>query len=132
MTAESEMKGEEPVRPVIDEESLDRLMDQVEAEGLELLGPDGVLTELTSRIMNRALDAEMTEHLGYERGDPAGWGSGNVRNGSYPKTVLTDAGGIPIQVPRDRQASFEPALIRNVSVVSPGITTWWLGWWPGG
>lgn len=86
-------------------------MDRVDAEGLELLGPDGVLTELTSRIMNRALEAEMAEHLGYERGDPAGWGSGNNRNGSYPKTVLTDAGGIPIQVPRDRAGSFEPQLI---------------------
>ena len=100
-----------PARPLIDDETLDRLMDRVDAEGLELLGPDGVLTELTSRIMNRALEAEMAEHLGYERGDPAGWGSGNNRNGSYPKTVLTDAGGIPIQVPRDRAGSFRPAAI---------------------
>ena len=51
-------------RAVIDEQALDRLMDQVDADGLELLGPDGVLTELTSRIMNRALDAELTDHLG--------------------------------------------------------------------
>jgi len=86
-------------------------MARVDGEGLELLGPDGVLTELTSRIMNRALEAEMTEHLGYERGDPAGWGSGNHRNGGYPKTVLTDAGGIPIRVPRDREGSFAPQLV---------------------
>jgi putative transposase len=99
------------VRPAIDEEMLDRLMDRVDEEGLELLGPDGVLTELTSRIMNRALEAEMTEHLGYERGDRAGWGSGNNRNGTYPKTVLTDAGGIPLQVPRDRAGRFEPQLV---------------------
>lgn len=98
-------------RPLIEEEVLDRLMARVDEEGLELLGPEGVLTELTSRIMNRALEAEMTEHLGYERGDPAGWGSGNHRNGGYPKTVLTDAGGIPIRVPRDREGSFAPQLV---------------------
>ena len=72
-TTESEMMrtGKEPV---VDEETLDRLMAQVDAEGLELLGPDGVLTELTSRIMNRALETERTHHLGYEPGDQAGNG----------------------------------------------------------
>jgi putative transposase len=75
------------------------------------LGPEGVLTELTSRIMNRALETEMTHHLGYEKGDPSGWGSGNNRNGGYEKNVLTDAGSIPVRVPRDRDSSFEPALI---------------------
>lgn len=98
-------------RPVIDEDTLDRLMDQIDAEGLELLGPDGVLTELTSQIMNRAMDVELTDHLGYERGDPAGRGSGNNRNGTSPKTVLTDAGAVPVDVPRDRQGSFEPRLV---------------------
>ena len=111
MTAESEMNRESRIPPLVDDELVDRLMDRVEAEGLELLGPEGVLTELTSRIMNRALEVEMTQHLGYEKGDTTGWGSGNVRNGSYPKTVMTDAGGVPIQVPRDRQGTFEPALI---------------------
>ncbi len=53
---------------VISDEALDRLMDQVDEQGLELLGPGGVLTELTSRIMTRAMDTELTEHLGYERG----------------------------------------------------------------
>lgn len=53
----------------------------------------------------------MSDHLGYERGDLSGWGSGNVRNGSYPKQVLTDAGGIPIEVPRDRNGTFEPQLV---------------------
>jgi len=113
MTTESEKmkKGEESGGRVIDDDVLDRLMGQIDGEGLELLGPDGVLTELTSRIMNRALETEMTDHLGYERGDTSGWGSGNVRNGSYPKEVLTDAGGIPIEVPRDRNGEFEPALV---------------------
>jgi transposase-like protein len=98
-------------RSVIDADTLDRLMDQIDAEGLELLGPDGVLTELTSQIMNRAMDIELTDHLGYERGDPAGRGSGNNRNGTTPKTVLTDAGAVPVDVPRDRQGSFEPRLV---------------------
>lgn len=88
----------------------DRLMDRVDRDGLELLGPGGVLTELTSRIMNRAMDVELTEHLGYQRGDPAGNGSGNNRNGTTPKTVITDAGDIPVATPRDRNATFEPKL----------------------
>lgn len=138
MTADSEMKMEPEegqAEPLIDDVTLDRLMAQVDAEGLELLGPDGVLTELTSRIMNRAMEAEMADHLGYERGDRAGWGSGNNRNGAYPKEVLTDAGGIPIQVPRDRNGTFEPALVpkrqRRISgfndlvigLVARGMTT---------
>ena len=88
VTTESEIRRER--EGVIDAGVLDRLMAQVASEGLELLGPDGVLTELTSRIMNRALEIEMTDHLGYEKGDPGGWGSGNNRNGTTPKTVLTD------------------------------------------
>ena len=97
--------------PVIDDELIEKLMAQVDADGVELLGPDGVLTELTKRIMERALDVERSDHLGYERGDPAGRGSGNSRNGSSPKTVLTDAGAIPLDIPRDRNSTFEPALI---------------------
>jgi len=97
--------------PLIDDATLDRLMAQIDAEGLELLGPDGVLTELTSRIMNRAMQTELTDHMGYEPGDPAAWGSGDNRNGSSVKTVLTDAGSIPVMVPRDRNGTFEPKLI---------------------
>lgn len=97
--------------PLIDDELVDRLLAQVDAEGLELVGPDGVLTELTKRVMEKALDVERSDHLGYERGDPAGRGSGNSRNGTSPKTVLTDAGGIPLDVPRDRAGTFEPALV---------------------
>jgi putative transposase len=110
-------------------------MARVETEGLELLGPDGVLTELTSRIMNRAMEAEMSEHLGYEHSDPAGHGSGNNRNGTSAKTMLTDAGAIPVKIPRDRNGSYEPKLIAKhsrrlegfndivLSLVSRGMTT---------
>jgi len=111
MTADSDdVRGESP-RPVIDESLIDRLMDQVDAEDLELLGPDGVLTELTSRVLSRGLEVEMAEHLGYEKGDRAGWGSGNNRNGSYEKSVQTDAGSVPVVMPRDRDSTFEPRLI---------------------
>lgn len=98
-------------KPVIDDTTLDALMARVETEGLELLGPDGVLTELTSKIMNRALEAEMAQHLGYEKDDPDGWGSGNNRNGHTTKNVKTDAGEIPVVVPRDRNATFEPVVV---------------------
>jgi len=111
MTTIGSDKRNDPVRPVIDDELVERLMAQVDAEGLELLGPDGVLTELTSRLLSRGLEVEMTDHLGYEKGDLAGWGSGNNRNGSYPKTVQTDAGAVPVEMPRDRNATFEPRLI---------------------
>ena len=70
-TTDGEMM-DEMMRPVIDDDLVDRLMDQVDAEGLELLGPDGILTELTSRILSRGLEVEMVDHLGYEKGDPAG------------------------------------------------------------
>jgi len=119
---------------LIDDATLYRLMAQIDAEGLELLGPDRVLTELTSRIMNLAMETELTDHMGYEPGDPAGWGSGNNRNGSSPKTVLTDAGAIPVMVPLDRNGTFEPKLIPKhqrrlsgfndliISLISRGMT----------
>uniref|UniRef100_UPI000584C4B1 transposase n=1 Tax=Nocardia araoensis TaxID=228600 RepID=UPI000584C4B1 len=60
----------------------EQLLDRADADSAQLLGPDGLLTQLTQRVLNRALDAELTEHLGYEKGDPAGRGSGNNRNGA--------------------------------------------------
>ena len=135
MTADSEEMRGAPVRPVIDDELVDRLMAQVDAEGLELLGPEGVLTELTSRILSRGLEVEMADHLGYEKGDPAGWGSGNNRNGNYAKTIQTDAGTVGVEMPRDRNATFDPLLIPKhqrrlsgfnelvISLVARGMTT---------
>ena len=77
----------------------------------DLLGEDGLFKHLKKALIERALGAELTEHLGYERGDPAGRGSGNNRNGVSSKTVLTDDGKIEIAVPRDRAGTFEPQLI---------------------
>jgi putative transposase len=77
----------------------------------DLTGADGLFKQLKKALIERALGAELTEHLGYEKGDPAGRGSGNSRNGTSSKTVLTEDGEIEIEVPRDRAGSFEPQLI---------------------
>lgn len=89
----------------------DQLLDRADADQAQLLGTDGLLTQLTQRVLNRALDVELAEHLGYEKGDPAGRGSGNNRNGSTTKTVLTDVGAVAVTVPRDRNGSFEPKMV---------------------
>ena len=100
-------------RPVIDEELADQLLGKAQAEGVELLGPDGLLSQVTRAVLERALAEEMTGHLGYEKHDPAGRGSGNNRNGSTGKTVLTDIGAVDLAVPRDRKGGFEPQIVRN-------------------
>src|ERR1700746_2460210 len=73
----------------------------------DLLGEEGLFKELKKRLLERALGAELSEHLGYEKGDPAGRGSGNSRSGYSNKTVIGDDGAIEIAVPRDRNSSFE-------------------------
>ncbi len=80
-------------------------------QGVQLTGPGGLLTGLTRQVLETALQVEMGEHLGYERGDRAGHGSGNSRNGSTGKTVRTDVGDVRIEVPRDRAGTFAPAVI---------------------
>ena len=105
--------GEPGRRPLIDEELADRLLDRAQAGGAELLGPDGLLSQVTRAVLERALGEEMTGHLGYEKHDPAGRGSGNSRNGTTAKTVLTDVGAVDLAVPRDRSGSFEPQIVRK-------------------
>ena len=80
-------------------------------EGVELTGDDGLLTELMRHVLQTGLEVEMADHLGYERHDPVGRGSGNSRNGSYPKTVTTEIGEVDLHVPRDRNGTFEPVTI---------------------
>jgi len=83
-------------------------------QGLSLIGPDGLLKQLTKTVLEAALHEEMTEHLGYEKHDPAGAGSGNVRNGARSKSVLTEnTGQVEIDVPRDRAGTFEPQIVRK-------------------
>lgn len=92
-------------------EVIDMLMAKADAEGLHLVGPGGMLAQLTKAIMERAIDEELTDHLGYERGDPAGRGSGNSRNGTTPKTVHTELGPVDLELARDRSGTFEPRLV---------------------
>jgi putative transposase len=77
----------------------------------DLTGEEGLFKQLKKALIERALGAELSEHLGYEKGDPAGRGSGNSRNGTSSKTLLTEDGEVEIAVPRDRAGSFEPQLV---------------------
>ncbi len=90
---------------------LDELIERAEQGGVRLTGEGGFLPELVKAVLERGLAAELTEHLGYERGDPAGRGSPNSRNGATPKTVSTEVGPVGIDTPRDRAGSFEPRLV---------------------
>jgi putative transposase len=89
------------------------LLDRAKTEGVSLVGPGGLLQGLTKTVLETALDAEMTEHLGYEPHDPAGHHSGNSRNGTRAKTLATEIGPVTIEVPRDRAGTFEPQIVRK-------------------
>ncbi len=88
-----------------------RLVDQARDEGIALTGEGGLLTGLIQQVMQTALEAELTEHLVYEPHAVEGRGSGNSRNGYYPKTVRTEIGDVTVEVPRDRNGSFEPVTV---------------------
>ena len=103
------------------------------AEGGERIGPDGLLTGLTKMVLETALEAEISEHLGYDKHDPIGRNGENSRNGTRAKMVLTDIGPVQIEVPRDRDGTFEPAIVRKprldgidsivLSLTARGLTT---------
>lgn len=109
----------EEVRPVelsadlLDDQLIGQLVDRARAGGLQLTGEGGLLQQLTKRVLESALEGEITDHLGYEKHDPAGAGSGNSRNGVRAKTVLTEVGPVGIEVPRDRDGSFEPQIVKK-------------------
>jgi putative transposase len=84
---------------------------QLRADGGRLTGPDGFLSQLVKHVLEAGLEAELTEHLGYGKHDPAGRGSGNSRNGATPKTVDTEIGPVRVAVPRDRAGTFAPVLL---------------------
>jgi transposase-like protein len=119
----------------LDEQLVGQLVDRARAGGLQLTGEGGVLQQLTKRLLEAALDGEITDHLGYGKHDPAGRDGGNSRNGSRAKTVLTDVGPVEISVPRDRDASFEPRIVAKrqkrltgvdelvISLAARGLTT---------
>ena len=110
-----------PIREVLPAGEADRLAELLPAgaledalEGLEpeeITGPGGLLTQLAGRVIETALGAELSGHLGYPPGEAPPGGAGNVRNGSTPKTVGTELGPVEVKTPRDRQGSFEPQLV---------------------
>ena len=97
-----------PITP----ELLDELLKDYKSSD-DMFGDDGLLQQLTKAVIERALRGEMTHHLGYEKHDPAGKNSGNSRNGKSSKTIKDKRGQLQIDVPRDRDASFEPQLIKK-------------------
>lgn len=121
---------------IVDQKQLaGQLLEQAKEQNIELVGPGGLLGQLTKSVLETALDAEMSEHLGYEKHDLAGRNSGNSRNGTRSKTVLTEIGPVEIEVPRDTASTFEPQIVRKrqrrltgvdeivLSLTARGLTT---------
>jgi putative transposase len=112
-----------PLRELMDDSLLDELLarSRDEAGGLRLTGEGSMLGDLVRAVLERALEAELTAYLGYGRGERGGQG-GNARNGTIAKTVQTGVGPVPLQVPRDRAATFEPLLVpKRAGRVSGGL-----------
>ncbi|MFJ1455069.1 IS256 family transposase [Nocardia sp. N2S4-5] len=113
----------------------EQLLAQAKEQGIDLVGPGGLLNQLTKTVLETALEAEMTEHVGYEKHDPSGRGTGNSRNGTRTKTVITEIGPVGIDVPRDTNSSFEPKIVKKrqrrlsgvdeivLSLTAKGLTT---------
>jgi putative transposase len=123
------------VLDAVDEQLLDRLVGQARDGGLQLTGEGGLLAQLTKRLVESALEGELSDHLGYGKHDAAGRDGGNSRNGHRSKTVLTEVGPVGIDVPRDRDSSFEPKIVGKrkrrlsgidelvLSLAAKGLTT---------
>jgi putative transposase len=113
----------------------EELVSRARAEGVALTGEDGLLTSMVRQVLQTGLEVELADHLGYEPYDPAGRGSGNSRNGSYGKTVSTEIGDVELQMPRDRNGTFEPVTVPKhqrrldglagnvISLYAKGLTT---------
>jgi putative transposase len=99
------------INEMIDAGLLDDLMSRIDAGSLQLTGEGGFIPEMIKAVLERGLAAEQTEHLGYVKGDRAGRGTPNSRNGTTPKTVATEVGDIRLDIPRDRAGTFEPRLV---------------------
>jgi len=119
---------------IIDEQQIaEQLLAQAKEQGVSLVGPGGLLAGLTKTVLETALEVEMVEHLGYEKHQASD--SGNARNGTRSKTVLTEVGAVEIDVPRDRDGSFQPKIVRKrqrrldgideivLSLTARGLTT---------
>jgi transposase-like protein len=134
VTDETADAGSKPA-DVVGEQLARQLVEQARTQGVDLVGPDGLLRRVTKLVLEGALEGELTGHLGYGRHDQAGKDGGNSRNGTRSKTVLTDVGPVEIDVPRDRDSSFSPKIVRKrqrrltgvedmvISLVAKGLTT---------
>ncbi|WP_203831396.1 IS256 family transposase [Actinoplanes palleronii] len=120
---------------LVDDQLIARLAGQARAQGVSLIGEGGLLQQLTKRVLEAALDGEMDAHLGYDKHERGGAVGGNARNGRRSKTVLTEAGPVQLDVPRDRDASFAPRIVAKrqrrlsgiddlvISLTAKGLTT---------
>jgi putative transposase len=90
-----------------------KLVAEAREAGIDVAGDSGLIAQMMKAVLEAALAEELTDHLGYEPGDPAGRGSGNSRNGTTSKTLLTEAGPVELETPRDRAGSFEPKIVRK-------------------
>jgi len=119
-----------------EQRAAEELVRRAREQGLSLTGPDGLLKQLTKTVIETALDQELAGHLGHGKHAPAGNETGNVRNGSRPKRVLTEsAGEVSVDVPRDRDGTFEPQIVKKrqrwltwddeimLSLYAKGLTT---------
>jgi hypothetical protein len=127
----------------LDDQLISQLVDRAKVDGIKLTGEGGLLQQLTKKILESALEGEITDHLGHEKHEKAA--SGNTRNGTRAKTVVTEVGPVEIEVPRDRAGSFEPRTpcrgVVNLMGVKPvpgklrpgggggggGVRPWWAG-----
>jgi len=100
------------LKALLPDELLDELLAGARTEE-EITGPGGLLSQLTRRLVERALEVELTDHLGYEPHQEPPGGAGNTRNGSTPKTLVTEHGEVRIETPRDRKGTFEPQIVRK-------------------
>jgi putative transposase len=109
----AEAAGHEPVEPAFDEQGVaEQLVAQAREKGIEGW-PGRFVSQLTKRVLETALEAEMSDHLGYDKHDPVGRNRGNSRNGVRSKTVLTEIGPVEIEVPRDIDATFSPTIVKK-------------------
>jgi putative transposase len=134
-------KRKDKPEPTAEQRAAEELVRRARERGLSLTGPDGLLKQLTKTVLETALNQELTEHLGHDKHGPPGNETGNVRNGTRPKTVLTEGSGqVPIEVPRDRAGTFEPQIVRKrqrrlsgvdemvLSLYAKGCTWPCIGW----
>ncbi|MFC8501896.1 transposase [Pedococcus sp. NPDC057267] len=99
----------------------EELVASATVRGIALTGTDGLLTALSRQLLQSALEAELSSHLGYDKHDPVGRNRGNSRNGSTPKTVRTEIGDVTVAVPRDRHGTFEPVIVPKHPAPATGV-----------